>query len=78
MLGYIYQTYIWQVLSYPLSLDGNMNVNCLIFRRTQYFLWIAQHICTCCHVHLLPVGCFGTTVPEIPLVEEIPHYSPDG
>jgi len=37
-----------------------------------------QLICTHHNVFLLHDGCHGTTVPEVPLVEEVHHHSADG
>lgn len=54
------------------------SVYSLASRRSQYFLWVHQHICAHCDVHILSLGCAGTTVPKIPVVEEISHHFPDG
>ena len=47
-------------------------------RRTFHLLRLAQHIRAYCHVLLLHGCCHGTPVPEVHLVEEIPHHLPNG
>lgn len=48
------------------------------FRWSQYFLWNVEYICAYYYVFILHVGRIWTWNAEIPLVEEVPHSSPDG
>lgn len=48
------------------------------FRWPQHLLWPAQYIRAHCDVHVLHVLGHGSTIPKVPLVEEVPDNAPNG
>lgn len=48
------------------------------YRWSQYVLWTFEHICTYRYVHVLLVLGTRSTIPEILVVEKVPHCPPNG
>lgn len=46
--------------------------------RSQHLLRFLEHLRPHHHVLVLPLRCPRTPVPEVPLVEKVPHHSTDG
>lgn len=65
------------LLSFDLRHTFKLNI-LIFFRRPQQLLRTFEHIRTHHHVRLLPCRCSRTSVPEVHLVEEVPHRSANG
>lgn len=62
---------------WKLSVSIGKTKQCSFLRWAQHLLWFGQHLCAHCDVCLLHVGCHGTQIPPLHLVEEVPHQLPD-
>lgn len=88
MRGYPYFIFYYQLRTMQINLikfyANPLRFGSLLFdtsyviRWSQHFLRTFEHLCAHCYVLILLVRCYGTTIPEIPLVEEIFDRSANG